>query len=410
MVRPLKRLLLLLLSLIASPAAAHLTPNSEIRLDFGTRAVEAEAIVPLPELGFALRRQVQAVLGPANDPEIRAYVAERLAVPGWRVRVHAIDIIHEVGPPDLRARFRLEPPPDASPRRFTLDYRVVIDRVPNHMVLIVARNDFAGGQVSAEPKLLGALQGAQTRLSVDRGAASDWKGFAAAVQLGMHHIAEGHDHLLFLVALLLPAPLLAKGRRWNGYAGLRHTARGLIAVVTAFTIGHSLTLIGGAFLGWQLPVQPVEVAIALSVLISAAHAWRPLFDGREAVVAALFGLVHGLAFATLIGHLGMEPAQKAKAILGFNIGIELIQLLVVAAVMPALIMLARTRFYTAVRMAGAALAGTAALAWLAERLFQVENPIASAIDQGLGYAPWLLALLSVAAATAFMLGRKAHAA
>jgi hypothetical protein len=387
----LRRLLtLLLLLLAAAPAAAHLTPNSEVRLDFGAETVAAEVIIPLGELSFALRRQLPPALGPVRDPSVHAYLAERLAVPGWRVRLTGLAVVQEVGPPDLRARFALQPPPGVSPRRFDLHYRAVIDRVPNHIALVVARNDFAGGWLSDDPQLLGGLQAGATLLRIDRGRGSDWRGFVASVRLGMHHIAEGHDHLLFLVALLLPAPLLAAGARWNGYGGLRYTARRLVAVVTAFTIGHSLTLIGGAFLGWRLPTQPVEVAIAASILVSAIHAWRPLFAGREAWVAGGFGLVHGLAFATLIGRFGLDPLQQAKSILGFNIGIELVQLLVVAAVMPTLVLLARTRFYPGVRATGAALAGVAALAWIVERLFAAENPVGRAIDAGLSHAPWLL--------------------
>ncbi len=396
----------MLLLLVAAPVAAHLTPNSEVRLDFGTSTVEAEVIIPVAELGYALQQPIPVMLGPVSDRALRAYVGNRLSAPGWRTTMTALDMIDEAGPPDIRARFRLEPPPGRSPRRIDLHYAAVIDRVPNHMVLVVARNDFAGGQVGAEPQLLGALQGSAGVLRVDRGQGNDWRGFGAAIRLGMHHIAQGHDHMLFLVALLLPAQLIARGRQWNGSGGWPHTVKQLVAVVTAFTIAHSLTLVGGAFLGWQLPVQPVEIGIALSVLISAVHAWRPLFPGREALAAGLFGLVHGLAFATLIGHLGMEPAQKAKAILGFNLGIELVQLIVVAAVMPALLMLARTGFYAPVRKAGAALAGIAALAWLAERVLEMGNPVASLIGQSLGYAPWLLAGLTVAAAILFLMGRE----
>lgn len=390
-------LLWLALLLFATPASAHLTPNSEIRLDFGVSRVDAEVIIPLAELSFALRRQLPEALGPVRDDEVRDYVQRRFFVPKWRVSLTALDIVHEAGPPDLRARFALQPPPGASPRSFDLRYSAVIDRVPNHIVLVVARNDFAGGHLSERPEMLGGLQSGATELRIDRGHGSEWRGFVSAIGLGMHHIAEGHDHLLFLIALLLPAPLLAAGRRWNGYGGLRHTIHRLVAVVTAFTIGHSLTLIGGAFFGWRLPPQPVEIGIAVSILVSAIHAWRPLFAGREAYVAAGFGLVHGLAFATLIGRFGLEPLQKAKSILGFNLGIEVVQLLVVAAVMPALVLLARTRFYPRVRIAGAALAGIAALAWIAERSMGVENPIGRAIDLGLGHAPWLLAALTVAA-------------
>lgn len=392
--------------LAAVPAAAHLTPNSEIRLDFGAARVDAEVIVPLAELSFALRRQIPGTLGPVTDPEVRGYMTRRVAVPGWQVELTALDIIHEAGPPDLRARFALVPPPGASPRHFDLAYSAVIDRVPNHIVLVVARNDFAGGHLSDRPQMLGGLQSGSTNLRIDRGAGSDWRGFVSAIGLGMHHIAEGHDHLLFLIALLLPAPLLATaGRRWNGYGGLRHTLHNLVAVVTAFTIGHSLTLIGGAFFGWKLPAQPVEIGIAVSILVSALHAWRPLFAGREAYVAAGFGLIHGLAFATLIGRFGLDPLQKAKSILGFNIGIELVQLMVVAATMPALVLLARTRFYPAFRTAGAALAGVAAIAWIVERSLDTENPVGRAIDAALGQAPWLWGALTVGAILAFYLKR-----
>ncbi|MBS0503542.1 MAG: HupE/UreJ family protein [Proteobacteria bacterium] len=400
-------LLALLGCLLAAPAAAHLTPNSEIRLDFGAARVDAEVIVPLAELSFALRRQVPTDLGPVSDIEVRDYMVRRVAVPGWQLRLTGLDIIQEAGPPDLRARFALTPPPGASPRRFDLAYSAVIDRVPNHIVLVVARSDFAGGHLSERPQMLGGLQSGSTNLRIDRGAGSDWRGFVSAIGLGMHHIAEGHDHLLFLIALLLPAPVLAAaGRRWNGFGGMRHTLHNLVAVVTAFTIGHSVTLIGGAFFGWRLPAQPVEVGIAISILVSAIHAWRPLFAGREAFVAAGFGLIHGLAFATLIGRFGLDPLQKAKSILGFNLGIELVQLMVVAAAMPALVLLARTRFYPAVRTGGAALAGIAATAWIIERSFGTENPVGRAIDAGLGHAPWLWALLTLAAVAAYAIERK----
>jgi hypothetical protein len=278
--------------------------------------------------------------------------------------------------------------------------------VPNHIVLVVARNDFAGGHLTERAEMLGGLQSGAMTLHIDRGRGSDWRGFVSAIGLGMHHIAEGHDHLLFLIALLLPAPVLAAGRAWNGYGGWRHTLHGLVAVVSAFTVGHSVTLIGGAFFGWRLPAQPVEIGIALSILVSAIHAWRPLFPGREAYVAAGFGLVHGLAFATLIGRFGLEPLQKAKSILGFNLGIELVQLMVVAAVMPALVLLARTRWYPAVRSTGAVFAGIAATAWILERALGIDNPVGRAIDAGLGHAPWLLAGLTAVAALAFAAERR----
>ena len=402
--------LLLAAVLAPSPAAAHLTPNSVVMLDFGSSRAAAEITVPASELAFATGLRVRR----PDDPAVIGYFAERLGVRApdgraWTVRPRGLALAGEGWAQDIVAAFDLLPPPGASPRRFDLDYRGVIDRLPNHFVLVFARSDVASGVLSTDTQMIGALQAQQTRLHVDRGQGSAWAGFKGAIGLGMAHIAEGHDHLLFLIALLLPAPLLAAGRRWGGYGGLRHTARRLVQVVSAFTVGHSVTLIGGAFFGWKLPSQPVEVGIAVSILVSAVHAWRPLFAGREALLAGLFGLVHGLAFATIIGNFGLEPLQKAQSILGFNLGIELVQLIVVAATTPALVMLAQTRLYPPFRATGALFAGIAALAWIVERVGGVENPVGRVIDAGLGRAPWLLLALTLGAGVALLRQRRSGA-
>ena len=400
--------------LCAGPAAAHLTPNSEIGLDIGRSMVAAEVIAPLGEVGYALGRPIPTAPGPARDAALsmlRGYLLSHLAVRSpdgrpWSVALKDLAITDDVGAPDLKAHLVMRPPAGAPLRRFDLAYAMVIDRVPNHFVLVLQRTDFDGGRLSTRPRMIGGLQGAVRSLRVDSGPGNGWRGFVAAVGLGMRHIAEGHDHLLFLMSLLLPAPLIAVAGRWGPYGGLRHTARRLAGVVSAFTVGHSITLLGGAFLGWQLRTQPVEVAIAVSILVSSVHAWRPLFAGREPWVAGGFGLVHGLAFATLIGRFGLEPLQKAQSILGFNVGIELVQLAVVAAVMPALILLARTPRYPALRMGGAVFTGVAAIAWIAERAGGGANPVGRLIDQGLGYAPWLVLLLTLGAVAATLAERR----
>ena len=136
-------------------------------------------------------------------------------------------------------------------------------------------------------------------------------GLASAFRLGLRHIAEGTDHLLFLLALLLLAPLLVLGSRWAGFAGVRHSLLQILKVVTAFTVGHSITLALAAVGLIRVPSRPIEVLIAVSILVSAVHALRPLFPGREAVIAAFFGLIHGLAFATTLGQLA-RPSQCAR--------------------------------------------------------------------------------------------------
>lgn len=83
----------------------------------------------------------------------------------------------------------------------------------------------------------------------------------------MRHIAEGTDHLLFLLALLLPAPLLVFRPRWAGFAGVRHSVLQILKVVTAFTIGHSITLALAALGLVRVPSRPIEILIAFSILV-----------------------------------------------------------------------------------------------------------------------------------------------
>src|SRR5581483_4510923 len=218
-------------------------------------------------------------------------------------------------------------------------------------------------------------------------------GIPSMFRLGIRHIAEGTDHLLFLLALLLPAPLLAVQSHWAAFGGLRHTLIQILRIVTAFTLGHSVTLALGASGLASVPERPVEVLIAFSILISAAHALRPLFPGREPMIAAGFGLVHGLAFATTLQNLGVGAWQRIASILGFNLGIETMQLIVVAAILPSLIILSRTPAYTVLRFTGALFAGFASLGWIIERSFDVSDFVDIVVDRVAQRGAWIAALL-----------------
>ncbi|MFL5606265.1 MAG: HupE/UreJ family protein [Gemmatimonadaceae bacterium] len=221
--------------------------------------------------------------------------------------------------------------------------------------------------------------------------------YAGMVRLGMRHIAEGTDHLLFLLVLLLPAPLAAMPGRWGRYAGARQGAARLLRIVTAFTIGHSITL-AAAGTGWvRAPSGIVEVLIAVSILVSAVHAIRPIFPGREALVAGGFGLVHGLAFASTIAGYGIDPWHTVLTVLGFNVGIELMQLAIVVATVPWLLSLARTPVYAVLRVSGALAAGTAALGWIGERAFGLANPVGPLVEGVASHGLAFVAALAILA-------------
>jgi hypothetical protein len=141
-------------------------------------------------------------------------------------------------------------------------------------------------------------------------------------------------------------------------------------VVTAFTLAHSLTLTLGA-LGWvYVPTRVVESAIALTVLIGALNIIFAIVRERRWLLAFAFGLIHGLAFASVLVDLGLSGWNLLLALLGFNAGVELGQLAIVVVVVPLMYASRRTVIYRSGLMpAGAVAVACVAAYWFITRAF-----------------------------------------
>lgn len=400
----------LLLICTSAPAAAHSSPNSQVTLDLSPGAIEAEIIIPQSDYAAATGNGL--LNRPAMIAAARDYLEGRLAIRApddrnWQGDYQLIEFVQVSGPPYLRAVARFTPPPGASDRNFQLVSDMVFDRLPDHFTLVRIGNDLAG-RIGSGRAVAGMLTAARPDLAIERGEASSWNAFANSFLLGAHHIAIGYDHLLFLLALLLPAPFVARAGRWSDRRPHRATIVLLASIVTGFTLGHSLTLALATLFELRLPQAPVEALIALSVFVSAIHALRPLFPRRESLVAFLFGTVHGLAFATLIGGYAVGKASRGVSLLGFNLGIEAIQLAIVAASLPILLVASRWPIYRALRIAAGAFAALAAAAWLAQRVFGIGDALAGMVEAilpGLGID---LALLSLGALVYHLTRRNAQ--
>jgi len=148
---------------------------------------------------------------------------------------------------------------------------------------------------------------------------------ARFASLGARHLATGLDHALFLLGLVV----LVRG------------GRALVGAVSAFTVGHSATLVGAAAGGLHVPAEWAELAVAASlVLLARALAAPPgtppsRLARRPALASGAFGLVHGLGFAGTLAEAGLPPGAVPLALAGFNLGIELAQLALVAAFLAA---------------------------------------------------------------------------
>ena len=237
-----------------------------------------------------------------------------------------------------------------------LNYRLLKNEDSTHRLLVAGQ---VGGQdflrtVSPQqgrlplsagvPRRAGAAADTQAAPSNRLSALRDY------FSLGMHHLLEGYDHLAFLLALVLPLQLSLRRRPQDAFASIRHARSvgaaavqptaspayasrdawwALLRTVTAFTLGHSITLMLATF-GWtQASPEWVEPVIALSIAVTALLNLRPVAWLRMDVLALLFGLVHGFGFAGLLLEAAAPGALLPWALAGFNLGVEAGQLVAV---------------------------------------------------------------------------------
>jgi hydrogenase/urease accessory protein HupE len=183
---------------------------------------------------------------------------------------------------------------------------------------------------------------------------------AIYLKLGIEHILTGFDHLLFVLALLI----------------ISRTMWLLVKTITAFTLAHSITL-ALATLGYvQMPSRPVEAVIALSIVFVAVEIVHAR-QGREGlaarapwIVAFTFGLLHGLGFAGALNEVGLPQGHIPTALLFFNVGVEIGQLMFVAAVsaLVALLRWSRLRLPHGIELVPPYAIGSVAMFWVIQRV------------------------------------------
>ena len=384
---------------------AHPMPSSMVVLSIHEKHISGEIQLPLGELqsaiGMAVNDRSDRLIERLGD-SLRVYLQKHIRPKSfegkpWAVTLGSMKVVESTDRlvglyKELVVQFEMSPPLHYDLRNFYFDYDVILHQVASHKALISIKQDWQQGIINegdsptdSTAQQVGIIewdvvnnQLKPFQVSLQQG--SVWTGFKSMVKLGMRHILAGTDHLLFLLTLLLPATLLLDNKRWGAFGGTKYSLVQLLKIVTAFTVGHSLTLLLGATQWVNIASQPIEVLIAVSILVSATHAIRPIFAGKEIFIAAGFGLIHGLAFANTLTNLQLNFKQMALSILGFNVGIELMQLFIIALAIPFLIVLSKTRFYTVFRIIGAIVAIIAAWGWIVERTSGKGNFVTECIE------------------------------
>ncbi|HEY9238118.1 MAG TPA: HupE/UreJ family protein, partial [Burkholderiaceae bacterium] len=192
------------------------------------------------------------------------------------------------------------------------------------------------------------------------------------VREGVHHILTGYDHVLFLLLLLLPSVMRRTPQGWQPVARLSEAIWPVVGIVSAFTVAHSITLGLAALQIVSLPSALIEPAIAVTIILAALDNVWPIFPVRRVVVTFLFGLIHGFGFAGVLAELNLPTADFAWALLQFNVGLELGQLLIVVAVTALLFALRQWPRYRPLVIRGGSFAALAiGVLWLIERTANV---------------------------------------
>jgi hypothetical protein len=272
------------------------------------------------------------------------------------------------------------------PERVTISLTPFFERDATHRNLVVIEHNWRTGTFDNEMNVSTIHAPSDPVQVLDLTSSSLFRGFVALIRLGVWHIWIGIDHILFLVALILPSVLARRENRWQPAERFGAAFVKIVTIVTCFTVAHTITLSLAALGVVELPSRLVESIIAGSIAIAALHNLWPVARINEAMIAFAFGIFHGFGFATVLGDLGLGTEHLVLSLLGFNVGVELGQLAIIAAVFPLLYFARRLRAYQLfMRVGSLALIGIGLL-WMAERALEFNVPLVPLAKSLLGIA------------------------
>ncbi len=358
---------------LTATAQAHKPSDSYLTLKVDGANIEGQWDIALRDLDFAIgldtNGDAQITWGELREKhtEIAAYAVARLRLSSHNklcpitVSQHLVDD-HTDGAYSVML-FKAQCA--QVPETLSVRYGLLFDVDPQHKGLLRLESN---GQTQTG---IFSPQHATQQFTLTQ--ASRWEQFFAYAGEGVWHIWIGFDHILFLLALLLPAVVTRRERKWQAVSAFKPALWDVLKIVTAFTLAHSITLTLATLQVISLPSRWVEATIAASVVIAALNNIFPLFRERRWLMAFGFGLIHGFGFASVLTDLGLPQGALVLALVGFNLGVEGGQLCIVAVFLPLAFALRRSWFYQRlVLLAGSVFIALLASIWLCERVFDLK--------------------------------------
>lgn len=363
-----RRMLLALLLLCAASAEAHRPSDAFLDLRAEGRHIDGHweiALRDLPTLADLDANRDRALTWGelrSAQPLLSALLGSQLALRSGEAPcpLRVTDLLVNERSDGRYAWFAVQAECPTRIETLEVDYRLLFALDPTHRGILSLRAGTATHSAVLGPD-------SATR-SFTLAMPSRWQAFRDYCVEGIWHIWIGYDHVLFLLALLLPSVLLRVNGAWHPQPRLQAALWSVFGIVTAFTLAHSVTLTLAALGLVRLPGVLVESAIAASVLLAALNNLVPLIDRARWMMALGFGLIHGFGFASVLGDMGLPKDAEMIALVAFNVGVEIGQLAIVAVAVPLAFALRATRFYrVGVRVFGSLAVMLLAAYWLAQR-------------------------------------------
>lgn len=368
-----RTLLAIVWLLVSLPAWAHKPSDSYLSLTVQNDHIDGRWDIALRDLADAIGLDSdgngQLTWGEVRKKhdEIRAYALSRLTLSTGThtCATHVLEqlIDHHTDGAYSVLRFRSECRSHIA--RLTVDYRLLLDIDAQHKGLLrLTQGGHTGTAIFSRESPSQEFSLAEQ---------SRWSESVQFIREGIWHIWLGFDHVLFLLALLLPAVLIRANGTWQAADKFSAVCWNVVSIVTAFTVAHSLTLSLAALDVVRLPSRLVESTIAASVVLAGLGNLFPMMTSRRWMVAFGFGLIHGFGFAAVLTDLRLPHNSMLLSLVSFNLGVELGQLAIVAAFLPVAYLIRRSWSYPRLVLTGGSLAVIViALVWFTERTFDVS--------------------------------------
>jgi hydrogenase/urease accessory protein HupE len=390
-------------SLFFAPTSteAHEPDHSYLYLRVYEKAMEGRIETSLEDLNQALNLQLDTTLTQESIkqylPQIQNYLKSKIEFKGgsdsYSIQFKEIDMLWLEDPEEgdfLQFYYELNGV-NTIPDNLDIRYEVFLDENPEQRGMLIVESNWKAGIVNNHTMISNIFTQSEKQQQLSLTDRSIWKGIWALIKLGVWHIWIGLDHILFILALILPSVVRRRSEAldmstvetnvsanysdsWLPVSRFKPAFWYIIKIITFFTIAHSLTLALAALDIVKLNIQFVESVIAGSIALAALHNIVPIFKQKEWVIALVFGLFHGFGFASVLGEKGLSGDYMVASLLGFNVGVELGQVLIICMMFPFLFLLRKFNIYPKIVKYGSMILILISIYWVIERGLGIDLP------------------------------------